>query len=80
MNIKELKQLLNEYPDDMPVKLLKNLGIYDDVVDFTEENILVTSDTAFVNKDAPEEEWDAEDGKIELGDGTKYLLINPIEY
>lgn len=81
MTIKELKQSLAAYPDDMPVKL--NLyGGFDikNAVDFTEENYILYSETAFVNDAASEEEWDCEDGKFELGDGPQYLLINAPVY
>ncbi len=77
----ELKAILNQYPDDMDIKLMPNRGLIESKpIDFTDENILHTSETAHVNPDAPEDEHDHEDGKIELGDGKQYLLINPIIY
>ena len=75
----ELQKLLAQYPDDMPIKiLLKHIGPSHPIVDFDAENILHTSTTAYVNEDAPEDEHDCEDGKVELGDGEQYLLLNPI--
>lgn len=79
MKNKELQELLRQYPDDIDVRLLpKADGDYKTVVPFTDENILHTSETAFIDNDAPEDEWDTEDGKVELGNGVQYLLINPI--
>lgn len=79
MTNKELQTLLAQYPDDMPVKLMPNATCYDhSIIDFSEENVLHTSETAFCDDEAPEDEWDTEDGKVELGDGPQYLLINPI--
>ncbi len=77
MTNKQLQDYLKKYPDNMPIKLIithqerraHNL---------IEENILLSSTTAHINEDAPEDEWDAEGGKVELGVGEKYLLINPI--
>lgn len=81
MSNKELQNLLKDFPDDMEVRLLpKDFGATSDrhIVPFSQENILHTSESAYINDEAPEEEWDSEDGKIELGDGKQYLLINPI--
>lgn len=76
MKNKELQQLLQKYPANMPVKLLtghnKNVAI-----DFDDENILLTSEDAYIDSDTPEGEWDTEDGKV-VQRGKKYLLINPI--
>lgn len=44
------------------------------------ENIVVYSDSAFIDSDVPEDEWDTEDGKLELGDGEKYLILNAPVY
>lgn len=86
MTNKELQELLKQYPDDMPVKLLPNndlpqLSIDNksviSIIDLTPDNILQTTDKAWVNEDAPEDEWDTEDGKI-VYDGKPYLLFNPI--
>ncbi len=79
MTNKELQIYLATYPDDMPIKL--NIDYTDlkrPIIDFTEENIMLTAMTAYCNSDAPEEEWDTEDGKVELGDGEIFLLFNPI--
>lgn len=77
MTNKELQDFLADYPDDFPVKLMVD---HNDktIVELTEENILHSSVTAYVNDEAPEEEWNHEDGKIELGTGQQYLLFNPI--
>jgi len=75
-----LQEILKEYPDDMDIKLLINASVGQELVEFTEENILHTSETAYINTEAPEDEHDTEDGKIELGNGNQYLLINPIIY
>jgi hypothetical protein len=74
----ELQKLLAKYPDDMPIKLLTSHESNWPVIDFTDENILHTSETAYVDYGADESEWDTEDGKIELGSGPQLLLINPI--
>jgi hypothetical protein len=75
----ELQKLLAEYPADMPVKLMPKINNdYKTVVDLDEDNILHSSETAYVDTEAPEDEWDTEDGKVELGDGQQYLLFNPI--
>lgn len=87
MTNKELQTLLAGFPDDMTVKLMHTHEIirvdqqrhkYHDPIEFTAENVLHTSETAYADPDAPEEEWDSEDGKVRLGDGQQYLLINPI--
>lgn len=86
MTVKKLKEILSAYPDDMPVKLLPNntlpaLSIdnmaVSRIIDLTEENILYTTDKAWVDSDADPEEWDTEDGKIVYA-GNPFLLINPI--
>jgi hypothetical protein len=77
MTNKELQELLAQHPDDIIIKLRKDdLGLHVDEID--KENILLTSETAHINLDAPEDEWDCEDGKIDLGAGRRFLLINPI--
>jgi hypothetical protein len=76
--IADLKNLLAEYPDEMPVKILVNHERETQPQSFDEENILITSETAYVDSEADPLEWDCEDGKIELGRGIKYLLINPM--
>lgn len=76
----QLQELLKKYPDNMPVKLLpkNNVGSKpSEVIDFTEENILQSSEGAWVDDEAPVDTWDCEDGKIRHK-GKKYLLINPI--
>lgn len=78
MTNKELQTLLVQYPDDMPIKLMIDSSYKCKPIDFTEENILHTSETAYIDFSADEELWDTEDGKVELGDGQQYILINPI--
>lgn len=80
MKNSEFQKLLQQHPDDMPIKLMfnHNLSSENKPSDLHEENILLTSVTAYVDEDAPEDECDCEDGKIMLGDGERYLLINPI--
>jgi hypothetical protein len=75
-----LQDYLKQYPADMDIKFLSSHEKMskEPVLDFDEENILLTSETAYVDENAPEDEWDCEDGKVELGDGKQYLLINPI--
>jgi HD superfamily phosphohydrolase YqeK len=75
MTNKEIHDFFKQYPEEMPIKLRVEEM---EVVELTTENILHTSETAYVNDEAPEEEWDCEDGKIELGSGTQYLLLNPL--
>jgi len=77
MTNKELRRILLGYPDDLPVRLLTDHRS-PKIIDFTNESVLLTSETAFVNPDAPEDEWDHEDGRIDLGNGQQFLLINPI--
>ena len=78
MNVSELIQELQKHPGDMPVKVLVNATDNKaPVFDFTEENILCTSEGAYVDHTAPEDEWDHEDGKVTQS-GKPYLLINPI--
>lgn len=80
MTNSELQNILKCYPDDMAIKFLPNHDISkeNEPLDLSEDNILHTSVTAYVNEDAPESEWNAEDGEIGLGEGEQYLLINPI--
>ena len=81
MTNKELQNELAKYPDDMPVKLdIKNEAKESGIIDFTEENIMLNSESSYIDENAPEDEWDCEDGKFELGDGKRYLLINPVIY
>ena len=80
MKNSELQTLLKQYPDDMSIKLLltHSLDKSNMPIDLDEENILHTSVTAYCDNEAPQDEWDSEDGKVILGDGEQYLLINPI--
>lgn len=80
MTNNELQNFLAQYPNDMPIRFLAdhNEGSNTPILEFTTENIMLTSETAYVDEDAPEDEWDTEDGKVELGDGQQFLLINPI--
>lgn len=75
----ELQVLLQQYPDDIEIRHIPDTKS-GEIIEFTDENILHTSETAHVDRDAKEDDWDTEDGKIELGDGKQYLLINPIIY
>jgi len=81
MTNKELQLYLAKYPDDMPLRwrceTTTESGHYE-MEDFDEDKILHTSETAYVDIDAPEDEWDTEVGKIELGSGQQYLLFNPL--
>ena len=86
MTVQELKALLSNFPDDMPVKLLPNNSLpmlsvdnkaVVSIVDLTADHFLQTTDKAYVDSDAPEDEWDCEDGKI-IYDGMPFLLVNPI--
>jgi len=73
----QLQELLAQHPDDMPIRIMVS-HFSKDVFDFDTDHVMKTSETAYVNPDAPEDEWDTEDGKVELGDGQQFLLINPI--
>lgn len=75
MTNKELQLLLSEHPDGMEVALRVEGNT---VMPMIPDHIHLTSETAYVDASAPEDEWDTEDGKIRLGDGMQYLLINPI--
>lgn len=77
MTNKQFQKLLKRYPNDLPVKLMVGDSART-VVQFDGDRIIESSETAYINKEAPEDQWDTEDGKIELGDGQRYLLINPI--
>ncbi len=77
----QLQEILRQYPDDMDIRIMpKGHGSITEwgIKSFEDENILHTSESAYVDADAPEEEWDNESGKVMLGSGTQYLLINPI--
>lgn len=78
MTNKELQLLLAAHPDELLIKLMPNTHNPKVVIDFNDENLLLTAETAFINDEAPEDEWDHEDGKIELGNGQRFLLVNPI--
>lgn len=83
MSNKELQELLKQFPDDLQIKFLANSNVpvrdykTEAIREFTDENILHTSEGAWVDDEAPEDEWDCEDGKIRHK-GAWYLLINPI--
>lgn len=81
MTNKELQELLKKHPNNMPIKLMPHHdrdGKFNyTVIDFTEENYLVSSEGAWVDDEADPETWDCEDGKIRHK-GKRYLLINPI--
>lgn len=75
MKNSELQNLLASYPGDMDVKYsLENR----EIVDYSGESILISSETAYIDDEAPEEDWDTEDGQIKLGDGKQFLLLNAI--
>lgn len=77
--VQQLIDHLNQFDKSMPVKILLNCHDFKTPPqEFQTENILLTSETAHVNPDAPEDEWDCEDGRIHLGYGQQYILINPI--
>lgn len=78
MTNKELQNYLAQFPDKMPVKIC--VDQLPDAIDFTTENIFLTTETAYIDADAPMDDWDHEEGKIELGDGQKLILINPLIY
>lgn len=80
MTNKELQQCLSQYPDDTPIRLMPRCSPSNPnlVIELTDENILHTSETAYAEDSAPEDEWDCEDGKLELGEGQQYLLFNPM--
>lgn len=83
MTNKELQEFLAKFPDNMPVRLLPKIDPprsgYEnrDIIDLTEENILQTSEGAWIDDEAPSDTWDHEDGKIRHK-GKRYLLFNPI--
>lgn len=74
----ELQKLLKKYPDSIEIKLMPThqRGLHG-LIEFTEENILKTSEKAYVDNNAHPDIWDCEDGKIRHK-GKRYLLINPI--
>ena len=83
MTNKQLQEFLKQFPDEIKVKLLPKSDIpvrsYNsvEILELTEENILHTSEGAWVDDEADPEEWDCEDGKIRH-EGNWYLLLNPI--
>ena len=80
MTNKDFQLLLQQYPDDLDIRLIPDQRNWSKTIPFTEENILHTSETAHIDDSFPEDEWDHEDGKVQLGNGKQYLLINPIIY
>ena len=78
MNNKELQEYLKQYPDDLEILLIPDIKNWSQTIPFTDENILHTSETAYVDDEADEDDWDCEDGKVELGEGKRYLLFNPL--
>ncbi len=74
MTNKELRDYLQTLPDELNVKIFDGKN----AKEFTDDQIIISADTAFVDDEAPEDEWDCEDGKIELGDGEKYILLNAL--
>jgi len=77
MTNKELQEYLKKFPDDYQVKALTPYT-HDTKVPkgITDENIIIRTDTVWINDEAPGDEWDTEDGKVELGDGERFLLLN----
>lgn len=76
MTIETLIEALKAFPRTLEVRALS--GKDNEIYPISIDNLLHTSETAFVNDDAHVDEWDCEDGKIELGSGKQYLLINAI--
>jgi len=71
MKIKDLKKILEQYPNNMDIKLLvKSYDGKNKIIPFTDENMMETSKTAFIN--------DEKGYKFEFGKGKHYLLFNPI--
>lgn len=80
MTNKELQQLLAQYPDDVTIRTLHTKSIVPvGIKDLSEENILLTSEEAFIDESADPQTWDCEDGKI-VHKGNKYLLLNALIY
>lgn len=77
MTNNELQNYLSQFPDSMPIRLRTSS---DKIIDFSDENVLHTSETAHPDNQFPEDEWDCEDGKIVLGNGVQFLLFNPPIY
>jgi len=83
MTNRQLQKLLQQFPHNMPLKLLLNsdtpISGYEKIVpvDLEDDHILKTSEGAWVDDEAPTDEWDHEDGKIRHK-GRRYLLFNPI--
>lgn len=77
MTIAELIKELNQYPQELKVFCIDDKKKH---VEIDGENIVVYSDSAFIDSDVTEDEWDTEDGKLELGDGEKYLILNAPVY
>lgn len=83
MTNKKLREFLAQFPDNMPVRLFPNSETprsgFDKpkIIELTEENILQTSEGAWVDDEADPETWDCEDGKVRHK-GKRYLLFNPI--
>lgn len=71
-----LQILLKKYPANIPVRLRASDN--NDIIEVSSDSVILTSETAYIDSEAPEGEWDHEDGKVELGDGQQYLLINPV--
>lgn len=75
MTNKEFQLLLKKYPDDIPVRLLPQPD--NEIIDFTEENIMHSSEGAWLDNSGNPDKWDTEDGKIRHK-GRRFLLLNPI--
>ena len=79
----QFQDYLKQFSDNLPIKLLPNPSDYkhgsrqSGIIDLTEENVLHTSEGAWVDDKADPEKWDCEDGKIRHK-GKPYLLLNPI--
>ena len=73
MTIKELKTELDKYPEDMKVKIFRNFKLNHDL---TNSDFAVHSDTAYVKETRNKKLWNHPDGKVMLGDGEKFLLMN----
>lgn len=75
MTNKELQDALSKYPDGMEVRIYG--GGFGDYIKFAQadECVIEYSDTAYVDDEAQEEDWDTEEGKFYFGDGERWLLI-----
>lgn len=76
MTVKELMHTLRSMGEDEEVKIWIDHSNKESIVALQDEHLYYTSDGAYIDSCAPEDEWDAEEGKI-THKGTRFLLINP---